>query len=400
MSTAWDVIVVGGGPAGAACANLLATAGHQVVVLEAASFPRFSLGESLLPSALPLLHRLGFDLGEHGYLRKDGAEFFDEALGEYELYDFADALPGGPRFAYQVERAPFDHALLTLARSAGATVCEGVRITRVALGEAGVTAKSDDGTWRGRYLVDATGRGCILGRSLRSIEPLHALGRACVFAHFRDLAAPAWAELSSTGNVKVLRVPDGWLWAIPLAGERLSVGLVTTRGKLEPALLHQAIAASPLLRRLTATASRTPVGLTGDWSYRNQRSFGPRWATIGDAAGFLDPVFSSGVALALEAGSHLADRLDSALEQGEEAQADLMEPLAAHMRHGYRCFHTLIYRFYQKAMFDNLLLAGDPDPEMRAGLITMLAGDVWRDDNRFQNLVMNSRSVAPQDGWG
>jgi hypothetical protein len=77
-----------------------------------------------------------------------------------------------------------------------------------------------------------------------------------------------------------------------------------------------------------------------------------------------------------------------------------MQPVATHMRHAYRCFHTLIYRFYQKAMFDNLLLAGDPDPEMRTGLITMLAGDVWRDDNRFQNLLMQSRSVAPEHGWG
>ncbi|MBL8942949.1 MAG: tryptophan 7-halogenase, partial [Myxococcales bacterium] len=248
----FDVAVVGGGPAGTAAAALVAQAGWSVVVLERERFPRFHIGESLLPSCLPVLARVGLDLEKLGYLRKLGAEFHDEAIGETSYFPFADALPGPPRFAYQVERDRFDTDLADAARRSGATVREGVTVFEHAVGDDAVELRfaatppgsgPDEGrsgsaelrpgpdraaasVVRARYLVDASGRRGLLSRGGRDVLVIPGLGRAASFVHYDGLDDDAWAELAQRGDVKVLRIEDGWLWAIPLAGRRLSIGAV------------------------------------------------------------------------------------------------------------------------------------------------------------------------------
>lgn len=388
MSEHCDVVVVGAGPGGSAAACLLAERGLDVIVLEREQFPRFKIGESLLPGSLPVLARMGIEPGGLGYLRKLGAEFLDEATGEHEYFPFADALPGPPRFAYQVERAHFDSDLAEAATRAGAQLRFGVTATAYAVDGEQVCLDTSEGTIHARYFVDAGGRRSLSSRGGRDVIGIAGLGRAAAFVHFDDLTEGAWAELSRRGDIKVLRIPEGWLWVIPLAGRRLSVGAVMRSGVVDEDLALRQIAASPLLGRLTAGAR---VGLrqrVADYSYACSNTQGPRRVAIGDAAGFLDPVFSSGVTIALTSAANMVDRLVPALADGREADAELMLELSRQSAVAYRSFHVIAHRFYNSRLLDNVFFAGDPDPELRAGLISILAGDVWRDDNKFQQMML------------
>ncbi|MCA9658811.1 MAG: tryptophan 7-halogenase [Myxococcales bacterium] len=386
-----DVVIVGAGPAGSTAANLLAAAGRDVVIVEREVFPRFHVGESLLPCEAPLFERLGVTPDGALFQYKDGAEFIDERTGDHVVYSFSGALDGTPRHAWHVERGPFDKLLADAAAERGATIRYGRAVDRVEIRENEVTVGVGDAHLRARYLIDASGQDALLARQWRAVEPLKDLGRAAVFAHFEGLAPAVQAELGAQGYVKIFMIEDGWIWAIPLVGGRLSVGVVKWRGKIDEALHDREVAASPLLQRLTAGATRRPLRILGNFSFRNTRSRGRRYVCVGDSACFLDPVFSSGITLAMLGAERVADTLTAALEAGDEGREDLMEPYAARMRGAYDIFEQLIRRFYHSRMIHNLFFAEEPDPELRRGLISVLAGDVWRDDNAFQDLLVASK---------
>jgi flavin-dependent dehydrogenase len=388
MSDRCDVVVVGAGPGGCASACLLAQTGLDVLVIEREQFPRFKIGESLLPGSLPVLTRMGIEPGGLGYLCKLGAEFLDEATGEHEYFPFADALTGPPRFAYQVERAHFDSDLAEAATRAGARLHFGVAANAYAIEGDHVRVDTSEGPVHARYFVDAGGRRSLSSRGGRDVIGIEGLGRAAAFVHFDELADGPWDELSSRGDIKVLRIPEGWLWVIPLAGRRLSVGAVMRSGVVDEDLALRQIAASPLLTRLTAGAKIGERQRVADYSYACTNTHGPRRVAIGDAAGFLDPVFSSGVTIALTSAANMVDRLVPALAEAREADPELMIELSRQSAVAYRSFHVIAHRFYNSRLLDNVFFAGDPDPELRAGLISILAGDVWRDDNRFQKMML------------
>jgi flavin-dependent dehydrogenase len=400
MNEARDVVIVGGGPAGSTAANLLATAGYSVVLLEREQFPRFHIGESLLPIDLPLFERLGLTIDAQAYKFKQGAEFWDERTGEFAFFSFADAMPGTPSHAWQVERALFDDMLARQAIARGAELRFGEAATAIEPEDDGVLVRSAAGSWRARYVFDATGQDAWFGRRARTVAPIRELGRAAVFTHFEGLSAAAIDEIGPQGNIKVLLVPDGWHWVIPLVGGRLSVGLVKWRGKLDDAALDAALAASPLIQRLSAGARRGPTRTIANWSYKNLRPHGQRWCCIGDAAAFLDPVFSSGVSLAMLGAEKAVDLLVPALARGDEAREDLMAPWSVHMQPAYDAFEQLIRRFYHTRMVHHLFFAAEPDPALRRGLISVLAGDVWRRDNPFQSMLEGSRLQAKPPALG
>ncbi|MCA9687456.1 MAG: tryptophan 7-halogenase, partial [Myxococcales bacterium] len=262
MSTPLDVIVIGAGPAGSAAANLLARAGRTVQVFERERFPRFHIGESLLPTEVGALARLGVDLDQQGdFLRKRGAVFVDERNGRRSVFSFDEGLTGTPGHAHHVDRASFDLLLLQAAERAGARVLQEHLVTAVDFDDAGVTVQVQDlqagegaapTAVRARYLVDASGQKALLARRGKTVDPIPNFGRAAAFRRYDGLAPAIAAELQERGDIIVKIIDDGWMWAIPLAGASLSVGMVKASGKLEAAMLEREIAESPLLGRLLA----------------------------------------------------------------------------------------------------------------------------------------------------
>lgn len=395
MNTRHDVIIAGAGPAGSTTAALLAQQGWDVLVLERETFPRFHVGESLLPAALPAMARIGLEPPAETLLFKRGAEFICEATGRSAAFDFAEALDGPPRHAWHVERATFDTQVRDAARDNGATVEHGVRVRDFAVDGDGVTVTTDGATHRARYFVDATGQGRLVAKREKAVLPYRRFGRAAVFAHWDGLSDDAIAEIGPGADIRIMMVEDGWAWVIPLPGRRLSIGRVSRAGGITKDDLPAYVEGSPLLSRWTAGATRGDVHIVSNFSYRNGQPHGARFGCVGDAACFLDPVFSSGVALAMSSAEQLADRLHEALRDGTEADPELMADLDARMEQGYEVFASMIDRFYNSRFVDNMIFGVPPDGELKPAVTSVLAGDVWRDDNPFADMLRRSRRRAP-----
>lgn len=388
----WDVLVAGAGPAGSATAGLLAQAGARVLVLEKDEFPRFHIGESLLPAGLPVLERLGVEPQGETFVYKRGARFICEATGRSQTFAFDEALDGPPRHAWQVERAGFDTLLRDRARELGATVVHGVEVSAADSDADGAWVATAAGRYTGRYLIDATGQSRLSARLHQSGTPYHCFGSSAAYTHYEGLGDEALAELEPHFDIRIMIRPDGWGWIIPLAGRRLSVGLVSARHATVETL-EQGLLAGPTVSRLTQGARRLESQVVANFSYRNERSTAARFAAVGDAACFLDPVFSSGVTLALHAAESVADRVAPALEAGTEADPHLLDDHVASMDRAYRTFEGLIHRFYNTRIADQLFLGDVDGMPGRPGVMSILAGDVWRFDNPFQEMLLRARRV-------
>jgi flavin-dependent dehydrogenase len=234
-----------------------------------------------------------------------------------------------------------------------------------------------------------------VGRLTGSITNIDRFSAVSVFTHYDGASDEAMAELGPGNEVRILLVPDGWGWVIPLPGRRLSVGVVSKQ-RLTPDALDTGILAGALLRRLTRGAERGPTRVNRNFSYSNDAPTGPRYAAVGDAAGFLDPIFSSGVTLAMRGAELLADRLGPALDAGTEATPGLLDEQIAPMDRANRTFSALIDRFYNTRMRESFFLGDVSGMPMYRGVLSVLAGDVWREDNPFQELLLRPRRrVAP-----
>ncbi|MFY9341018.1 MAG: NAD(P)/FAD-dependent oxidoreductase [Planctomycetota bacterium] len=386
-----DVLIVGAGPAGSTAATLLAQHGHKVLVLEKDEFPRFHIGESLLPMCLPVLDRMGVMPDTDIFVFKQGAEFVCEKTGRQRRFVFTETLPGCGKHAWHVDRSRFDTALRDAAVRAGAEVRHGVTVT-----DCGTTAdhawvKTRDGTLRARYLIDASGQSRLMARRADAAIPYDQFGRCAVFTHYEGVGNAAWAELGPGKEIRVVLTPAGWGWIIPLPDRRLSIGLVSN-GKITDKELQAQLLGGPLVTRLIAGAKRLETRVIGNYSYRNRIPSGPRFGANGDAACFLDPVFSSGVTLALRGGEGLADAVSKALKAGTEDDAKLLAEHEKSMNRAFRTFAGLIDRFYN-SHFAQTIFLGPPsdDLQMRRGIMSVLAGDVWREGNVFQDMLLSAR---------
>ena len=325
----YDVAIIGGGPAGSTAATLLARAGRRVVILERDKFPRFHIGESLLPFSMKAFHRLGLleKFERAGFLEKFGGEMVGACSDVGVKFYFKDGFGAQTDRAYQVTRAEFDKLLLDHASENGAEVREETAVERVAFSADEVQLRvkgkeSPASEMRARFVIDASGRNSVLGSHFKLKKNYAHLQKVSIFAHYDGVLREPGIDGTLTRLVRAL---DRWFWMIPLGEERMSIGVVLDAAvfkdaKLSPEeFLERSLAEQPTIFDRMANATRvTAAMVAADFSYRNEKLTGDRWLLAGDAAGFIDPVFSSGVFLAVMAGEKAADALDTVLDHPEK----------------------------------------------------------------------------------
>ena len=331
MNTAmYDVAIIGGGPAGSIAAALLARAGRRVIVFEREKFPRFHIGESLLPFSMKAFTRLGLHekFLRAGFMKKFGGEIVGACSETGTKFYFKDGYRSQTDHAYQVTRGDFDKVLLDHAAECGAEVHEQTSVDQVEFSkedvELGVRSNGSSHSIRARYVIDASGRTSVLGRQFKIKKTYDHLQKLSIFAHYDSV----WRAEGIDGTLTVLiRAIDRWFWLIPIAADRTSVGVVLDsetfrKSKLSAGeFLDQALAQQPIIaKRMTDARRVSQVYVEADFSYRSARLHGDRWLLAGDAAGFIDPIFSSGVFLAVFSGELCADVLNEVLDHPRKAR--------------------------------------------------------------------------------
>lgn len=384
---ACDVLVIGGGPAGSAIGTLLARRGWHTVVLEKDRHPRFHIGESLLPLSLPYFEQLGVreELDRIG-LRKYAAEFHSMYHGKNVAFQFGDALDKAYPFAYEVRRSEFDHILMKNCAAQGAEVHEACRVDAVEYGGQTIASVSSVDTegrrqrWQARFYIDATGRDTLLADRLgvKEANPRHR--SAALYGHFQG--AERWPGRDE-GNISIYWFDHGWFWMIPLRDGTMSVGAVCrpeylkSRAVPVEQFFRDTIDLCPgVSARLADARLAGGVTATGNYSYQSRRMAGENFIMVGDAYAFIDPVFSSGVHLALNSAFLGADAVDAILKNPATAQARLAE-FEREIKRGLRTFSWFIYRITTPAIRD-LFMHPKNMFRMHEGVISLLAGDIFR----------------------
>jgi len=324
----YDVAIIGGGPAGSTAATLLAKAGRRVIVFEREKFPRFHIGESLLPASMRTFDRLGVQdkLRAH-FLEKFGGEMASSCSDTAVRFYFEDGYGSQFDRSYQVTRADFDKVLLDHAAENGAEVCEETSVQSVVFADdVALNVQHKNGTARhirARYLIDASGRNSFVGAMFKLRKNYEQLHKFSLFAHYTGVERPEGRDGTLT---RMVRGVDRWFWVIPLTPDRTSIGVVTDTSNFREAkqdpekFFDEALAEQPNIAETMRDAQRvSQVYSATDFSYRNTKLVGDRWMLAGDAAGFIDPVFSSGVFLAIMSGEMCADVLDQTLTNPKRA---------------------------------------------------------------------------------
>lgn len=399
-----EVVIVGAGPAGSVAAGLLRKRGIGVLVLEKETFPRFSIGESLLPQSMAYIEEAGMlrAVVEAGFQYKNGAAF---ARGDrYTDFDFREKFSPGWGTTYQVQRAHFDDVLIREAQKQGAEVRfrHVVEAVDVSGAPPVVTVRGEDGIGyavQAKFLLDASGFGRILPRLLDLESPSNFPVRAAIFTHVAD-GIPLGTFDRNKIRVGVHPVhADVWYWTIPFSNGRCSLGVVAEKSFLdrydgdEMAKLRALVDEDPGLATLLRNAQwDTPARQIAGYAANVRSLWGNGYALLGNAGEFLDPVFSSGVTIAFKSASLATACLARQLE-GETVdwEADFAKPLKA----GVDCFRVFVEAWYE-GRFQKLIFHPDSPPDIRAMISSILAGYAWDTSNPFVAEPKRRLSVLEQ----
>lgn len=392
----FDFAVAGGGPAGTSAAISLAQRGRSVILFERETFPRFHIGESLLATANDAFAALGVaeTMAAAGFPEKWGARLITHDGMSGRGVDFSSASDVTRPQTYQVPRAEFDRILLERAREVGVDVREGHRVNACEFSaDAAVldftSADATTGRVRVRALVDATGRQGLIAKKydLRTDEP--RLANIAVFSHYSGVPL---LEGDRPNDIRIVaRHDSGWFWLIPISRELMSVGVVLPK-KLFLAMpdgsneerLERAIADTPIVAELMKDSRREwPVRVEKDFSYSASAYAGDRWILAGDAGSFLDPVFSTGVSIAMESGIEAAEELDRALTQNRFV-ARQFRAFSRRQQQRYETFRRFVIGFYSP-QFRDLFFDTDPPDHIFRAIVTVLAGR-WNSNLRTRLL--------------
>lgn len=389
--TDYDAIVIGGGPAGSTAGALLAEYGHRVLILEREAFPRYHIGESLIPYTWFTLNRLGLieKIRASAHPTKYSVQFVSLSGQVSHPFYFFQTIKHECAQTWQVWRGEFDQMLLDNAREKGAEVRHGVSVrdalmdgTRIA----GVRADVKDGAKgeeiRARVVVDATGRDAFLARKMGWKDRDPELNKVALWTYFKGAKRDPGLD---EGATTVAYVPHkGWFWYIPLHSDIVSVGVVGEasyfyRDTRDPEAIfrREAEACAWIHDHIRAGTQIEPVRVTAEFSYHSKEAAGDGFCLIGDAFAFLDPLFSSGVFLALESGGMAADAIHAALAAGQPITADHFEAYYGKQRHAVTAFRHLVRAFYDESFSFRTFL--DAYPHLHPLVVDTLVGNVFND---------------------
>ena len=393
----YDTIVIGGGPAGSTVATLVAEQGHRVLLLEREAKPTFKIGESLIPATYWTFKRLGMleKLRASHFPQKYSVQFYSRSGKASTPFYFFQTNPHESAVTWQVLRSEFDQMLLDNAREKGVEIRRGTSVREVLFEEdtaTGVTIQNANGTretLKATVIVDSTGQRSLIGRQLNLNTTEPNLKMASLFTHYegghRDEGIDEGATLILHTEAK-----DSWFWSIPLPYNRTSIGVVGELGYLlqnrrdadgklnaEKIFTQELGKCLPLQQRLEGAKQLFPIQTTKDFSYRASRIAGNNWVLVGDAFGFLDPVYSTGLFLALKSGEMAADVIIEAFDKNDFSESQLGS-FGAEFVKGMEAFRKLVYAFYTKDFSFARFLS--EYPEYQGGIVDILSGDVFRKD--------------------
>ena len=387
-----DIIVIGGGPSGSTVATILAQKGYSVELFEREHFPRFHIGESMIPNTYYPIQRTGLlnkMKGSH-FIKKHSVQFINQKGRLSEPFYFADNKPHESSQTWQVRRSEFDKLSLDHARDNGVKVSEGARVIEVLFEgtrAVGIRVKPEDGPERevrAKVVIDASGQSAlIIDRfGLREWDP--QLKKAALWTYWKGARRDTGRDEGATLVIQT-EGKKGWFWYIPLHDDVISVGVVADanylfkdRDNKDPETIYfEEVAKAPGLQPLIANATRSDIfRIQKEYTYRAKKVAGDGWCLVGDAFGFLDPLYSSGLLLAMTSASMAADAIDEAIVKGDTSEAQLRSWEAPFLQ-GMDRIRRLVCEFYDGLSFGRFV---KKHPHLKGLVTDVLIGDVFKDE--------------------